>query len=134
YEEEPHLRATIMLDVSGSMNYRPQRGSDRPTKHHFAATLTATLASLLMRQRDAVGLVALDSKVRVQIPPAATQAQLAKILELLASTAPGGETELGPLVTQAADRIRQRGMVILISDLLADLDALYQSLGKLQHQ
>lgn len=145
FEEESNLRATILLDCSASMRYG---GADTRTsgkeaesgkglsKFEAGARLAAALAQVLIRQRDAVGLVTFDNDIRTTLRPAATQSQLMKIVDALeaASTGVGGETELGEVIRRTSDRIGRRGMVILISDLLADLPPLYESLGKLQHQ
>src|SRR5215472_10680910 len=68
YEEESDLRATIILDASASMRY----GREAMTKFDYAATLAASLATLLVRQRDAVGLAVFDESERAWLRPAAT--------------------------------------------------------------
>jgi uncharacterized protein (DUF58 family) len=129
YEEESNLRATILLDASASMKY----GDRAMTKFDYAATVAASLASLCVQQRDAVALAVFDSSERVFLRAAATQAQLAKILDVLERAKPERESELGPVMSQVCDKIKNRGFVIVISDLLVDLDAFYKSLGRLQH-
>jgi len=133
FEEESNLRCTMLLDASASMSYR---GRDAPrSKYDTAATLAACLGAMLMKQRDAVGLITFDTALRTFLRPSATRSQLAKILDTLDATtpAPGSETQLGPVLGEAADRIHRRGLVIVLSDLLADLDELYRGLGKLQY-
>ncbi len=131
FEEESNLRCSIVLDASASMKYR---GRDaRQSKFDYAASLAACMAAMLMKQRDSVGLITFDNTIRAILRPSATRSQLGKILDTLGNTQPGKETELGPVIAEAADRIHKRGMVIVISDLLADLDALYRGLGKLQY-
>ncbi len=130
YEEESNLRATLLLDASASMRY----GRGAMTKFDYAATLAASLAALCVKQRDAVGLVLADEAERAFLRPAATQAQLAKILDVLERAKPDRQTELGSIMSQVCDKIRGRGLVIVISDLLLDLDKFYSSLGRLQHQ
>jgi uncharacterized protein (DUF58 family) len=132
YEEESNLRATLLLDASRSMKYRGTRS--KLSKFEFAATLAASLAALCVRQRDAVGLALVDQEQRTWLRPAATQAQLAKILNVLERSAPDRKTELGAVMNRVADQISSRGMVVVISDLLTDLEALYAGLGRLQHQ
>ena len=132
YEEESNLRATLLLDASRSMKYGGTRAGR--TKFEFAATLAASLAALCVKQRDAVGLALVDQEQRTWLRPAATQAQLAKILDALHRSAPDRGTELGAVMNRVADQISSRGMVVVISDLLTDLDSLYAGLGRLQHQ
>jgi uncharacterized protein (DUF58 family) len=130
YEEESDLRATIILDASASMRY----GRESMTKFDYAATLAASLAMLLVRQRDAVGLAVFDEAERAWLRPAATHAQLAKIIDILEKTKPNRRTDLATVMNKVAGQIKRRGVVIIVSDLLTDLDAFYQSLGRLQYQ
>jgi uncharacterized protein (DUF58 family) len=130
FEEESNLRATILLDASRSMTY----GRRGVSKFDYAATLAASLAALCVKQRDAVGLALVDQEQRTWLRPAATNAQLAKILDALQRAKPDRQTELGAVIHRVSDQIRARGLVVIISDLLTDLDALYSGLGRLQHQ
>ena len=129
YEEESNLRATVLLDASASMKY----GNGPMTKFDYAATVAASLASLCVQQRDAVALAVFDAAERVFLRAAATQAQLAKILDVLDRAKPERTSELGVVMSQVCDKIKSRGLVIVISDLLVDLDSFYRSLGRLQH-
>jgi uncharacterized protein (DUF58 family) len=129
YEEESNLRATILLDASASMKY----GSRAMTKFDYAATLAASIASLCVQQRDAVAMAVFDSSERVFLRAAATHAQLAKILDVLERAKPERESDLGGVLSQVCDKIKRRGVVVVISDLLVDLDSFYKSLGRLQH-
>jgi uncharacterized protein (DUF58 family) len=131
YEEESNLRATVFLDASASMKYGGK--SSAMTKFDYAATLAASLAALCVSQRDAVGMAVFDNAERVFVRPAATQAQLAKLIDVLERAKPERETELGAVMKQVCDKIRGRGVVIIISDLLCDLDSFYDGLGRLQH-
>jgi uncharacterized protein (DUF58 family) len=131
YEEESNFRATVFLDASASMKYA---GRTAPmTKFDYAATLAASLAALCVNQRDAVGMAVFDTAERIFIRPTATHAQLAKLIDVLERTRPERETELGGVMKQVCDKIRGRGVVVVISDLLCDLDAFYDGLGRLQH-
>ena len=133
YEEESNLRCTILLDASRSMDYAGKDSQAGRTKYETGATIAACFTQMLMRQRDAVGLITIDTKPRKVLRPQATNRQKALILDTLTSTKPGGETDLGPVILRAADQIKRRGLVMVISDLLCDLDSLYEALGKLQH-
>lgn len=132
FEEESNLRATLVLDASASMKYQSSAPGS-VSKLDYAATVTASLAALLIRQRDAAALVTMDTHARTEMRPSSNARQLHKILDALEATEPGGETDLGAVVSALADRIHRRGLVILISDMLTDLDPLYAALGKLQH-
>ena len=129
YEEESNLRAVIALDCSASMSY----GRHGSTKFEFAATLAASLSALFVRQRDAVGLTTFSTQGEIHLRPSSMQMQLAKIVDVLETVTPSGETDLGSVLSSLSDQFRNRGMVIVISDLFTPLDKLYDALGKLQH-
>jgi uncharacterized protein (DUF58 family) len=104
------------------------------TKFDYAATLAASLAVLCIKQRDAVGLALFDAAERAWLRPSAAQSQLTKILDTLESAKPDRTTDLGAVLNKVAAQINARGVVIVISDLLCDLDAFYDGLGRLQYQ
>jgi uncharacterized protein (DUF58 family) len=129
FDEETNLRATIVLDASGSMGYRGQKGI---LKFDYARKLAASLAYLLMSQQDAVGLITFDSKVRDIIPCRTKISHLHLMLETMVKTAPGKDTSLAPVLESLAQRLKRRGLVILISDFFDDPAALLQSIGVLR--
>lgn len=130
FEEESNLRCTIALDASASMRY----GSGPLTKFDYAATVAVSLATLLIGQQDPVGLALFDSQERKLLPPAATQAQLVRIVGELESAQPDRTTQLGPVLQSLAEQVRKRGMIIIISDLLTDLQPFYDGLSRLQYR
>src|SRR6201990_3382177 len=129
YEEETNLRSTIVLDVSKSMDWsgvrmggpRESPSADRLTKLAYAERLTAALALLLLRQRDAVGLIRFDEKVRSAAPPRARQGQWRRVIAALEEQGTGRASSAPEALSQAARLISRRGMIILISDLLMDM-------------
>ena len=129
YDEETNLRATIVLDASGSMNYRGGKGI---LKFDYARKLAASLAYLLMSQQDAVGLVTFDSKVREVIPCRTKITHLHLLLEAMVKTTPGKDTSLAPVIESLAQRLKRRGLIILISDFFDVPAALLQSIGVLR--
>jgi uncharacterized protein (DUF58 family) len=129
FDEETNLRATIVLDASGSMGYRGQKGV---LKFDYARKLAASLAYLLMSQQDAVGLITFDSKVRDVIPCRTKITHLHLMLETMVKTEPGKDTSLAPVLESLAQRLKRRGLVILISDFFDDPTALLRSIGVLR--
>lgn len=129
FDEETNLRATIVLDASGSMGYRGQKGV---MKFDYARKLAASLAYLLMSQQDAVGLITFDSKVRDIIPCRTKITHLHLMLETMVKTEPGKDTSLAPVLESLAQRLKRRGLVILISDFFDDPAALLRSIGILR--
>src|SRR5918999_2074047 len=140
YEEETNLRATLVLDVSRSMAWsaaqlrsvRPAGAPSLLTKLAYAERLTAALALLLLRQRDAVGLVRFDERVRTAIPPRARRGQWRRIVGALDEPGAGLASSAPEALAQAARLISRRGMVVLISDLLMDLPAVEQGVRGLR--
>jgi uncharacterized protein (DUF58 family) len=130
YEEETRLRATILVDCSGSMGY----GSATRTKLEFARMLAGALCFLLIRQSDSVALVTCDTAVREQTPAASTMPHLFHLLERLEATRPGGETSLGDVLQDVASRLRHRGLVVLLSDAFDDVDRLGKAFQRLRFQ
>lgn len=118
YEEETNLRCTIVLDVSRSMDWA---SSDQLlTKRRYAEQVTAALSLLLLRQRDAVGLIRFDDQVRSAMSPASRQVQFSRLVALLAEAGGGPGSDAAGALRHAATLVKRRGMVILISDLLLD--------------
>lgn len=113
YEEETNLRAYLVLDSSASMAYPDGSYS----KLDYGRWLAASLAYLLNRQKDSTGLVTFSKKINRYIPPRATTAHLRIIFRELAGLKPSGDTNISSTLHQLAERIRRRGLVILISDL-----------------
>ncbi len=132
YEEETNLRATIVLDVSRSMDWRGAPAGVRLTKRAYAEQLTASIALLLLRQRDAVGLIRFDDVVRTSVPPRARTTQWRRLLAALAEPGGGRASDLGAALLQAARLVTRRGMVILLSDLLVDAEAVLPALRGLR--
>ena len=118
YEEETNLRATLVLDVSRSMAWRSS--ATLLTKRVYAEQLAAALALLLLRQRDAVGLIRFDDAIRTSVPPRARTTQWRRIVAALAEPAGGRASDLAMALGQAARLVTRRGMVLLDSDLLVD--------------
>jgi uncharacterized protein (DUF58 family) len=132
YEEETNLRATLVLDVSRSMDWRGAPAELRLTKRRYAEQLVAALALLLLRQRDAVGLVRFDDAVRTSIPPRARTTQWRRLVAALLEPAGGRASDLAAALAQAARLVTRRGMVVLVSDLLVDVDAVRPALRGLR--
>jgi uncharacterized protein (DUF58 family) len=130
YEEESNVRVTFLVDASASMNYRGKRAA--LNKFDYASTLVVSLAMLLTRQQDPVGLVLFDETAVTVAPPRSTQAQIVMITGLLESCRPSRKTELGKMLVSLGDQFRRRNMLVIVSDLLTDLDALYAGLNRLR--
>jgi len=131
HEDQTNTRVTVALDLSRSMDFS---GGDRPTKLEYGRFLAAALCHLALRQNDAAGLATFDRAVRSLVPPRSAGRHFHAILHTLATAAPGADTALGGVLREVAGRLPRRGIVVLVSDLLDDPDALAAGLGLLRHQ
>lgn len=128
FEEETNLDCHIMLDVSGSMGY----GSRGLTKFEYAQCLAASLAYLMNRQRDGVGLTAFDDAIVGMLPASARPGHLRAVLVTLERLKLGQQTNVSKPLHQLATSLSKRGMVVLISDLLDDPERVVRGLKHFQ--
>ncbi|HSJ07373.1 MAG TPA: DUF58 domain-containing protein [Longimicrobiales bacterium] len=133
FEEETNLRAYLLLDVSASMAWTSAE-KDLPPKLWYARQLAACLALLLARQGDAVGLLTFDSALRSHVAPRGGRRHWHELVRAMLATDAGGGTDPGAALRDLAGRLRRRGLVILISDLLVDPDATRLALRFLRHR
>ena len=124
YEDETNLRAYLLVDSSGSMDY----ASDGVTKFDYGCTLAASLAYLILRQQDAAGVVTFSDHIESFIPPKAKRDYLIQILHALENRGPAGETNVGKILEEIAGQIKRRGLVVLVSDLLDEPEQILQGL------
>ena len=130
YEEESNVRVTFVVDASASMNYR---GSRPPlSKFDYAATLVVSLAMLLARQQDPVGLVLFDEEAGTVLPAERDAGAGHGHVGAARTCTPARKTELGGLLRSLTDQIRRRGLLVIVSDLFTDLDAVYDGLNRLR--
>ncbi len=138
YIEETNMRATLLLDASGSMAYAGEAAAPRDgrplSKFAYAQHLAAMLGYLLINQQDAAGLVTFDTALRAFLPARARASQVRGILETLDRTEPGGETGLAGIFHDIAERIPRRGLVVILSDLYDDPAALVQALHHFRYR
>ena len=130
YEEETNLRATLLIDCSGSMGYGRE---GRPTKCQYALRLAACIARIIIKQSDSIGLVTFDDRVRSFIPPRSSTRHMSILYEQLIKTHPGGETDLSKVFHEIVPRLKKRGMVFILSDCFTDVRELLASLAHFRH-
>jgi uncharacterized protein (DUF58 family) len=131
YEEETNLKAYILLDVSGSMDF--QSGAAL-SKFRYATSLAAALSYLILRQRDAVGLMLFRNIIESYVPPRSVQSHLNVLLKTIEQTTPGSDTDMAPTFHDLAERIARRGLVIVLSDLLDDPQEVLRGLRHFRHR
>lgn len=131
--EETNMRVTILTDASGSMRFTGSKATSlgqrtQLSKFEYGRYLAAALTYLLVRQQDAVGLVTFADGIRRYLRPSARPSQVRAILEELADTEPSGDTQCAETFHEIAERIPSRGLVIVISDLFDDAEAIKNAL------
>lgn len=128
YEEETNLRTTLLVDLSESMLFT----SGKISKYEYACQIAAVLGYLLLRQQDAVGLVTFDNGVRQRVEISSKQNHLQAILAGLGRDAPERKTDVLDVLSKVAEEQSRRGMIVLVSDLLAPLPGLFKGLNLLR--
>lgn len=116
FQADTNLRCCIVLDTSGSMGF----GSNGITKLEYAKRIAGAISYLSVQQGDAVGLSCVAERMVTDIPPRRNPAHLTVLFDLLERAKPEGETQLVPLLHQLAETIRQRALIVVISDFFAD--------------
>jgi uncharacterized protein (DUF58 family) len=114
YHETTNLKAHLVVDSSSSMGY----ASDGVSKFDYGSTLAASLAYLMLKQQDAVGLITFSDKIEKMLAPKGSHDHLFSILKVLEDTRPNGKTSAASVLQDLAATLKKRGLVILISDLL----------------
>jgi uncharacterized protein (DUF58 family) len=131
FEEETNLKTYIILDASKSMSYS---SGGKLSKLEYASYIAAALSQLMMQQRDAVGLTIYDEAVRTFMPPHATKSYLKEILRQLELIRPTMKTSTATALHTIADRIKRRGLVIILSDLFDDPASVLTGLRHFRHK
>jgi uncharacterized protein (DUF58 family) len=132
FEEETNLRAMILVDASRSMAWRG--APERLTKRAYADRLAAALALILLRQRDATGLVTFDEEVRQVIPARVKAGQWTRLVRGLLDTPDGHGTAAHAALQRLTALLARRGLVVLVSDLLFDRELALAALRYLRHR
>jgi uncharacterized protein (DUF58 family) len=105
----------------------------RPTKFEYARTIAAAMAYLMVQQRDAVGLALYDATLRAVLPPHSTRSYLREILRMLAVAEPARETHTSSALMRVAERLKRRGLVVVLSDLFDDPADVMSALKRFRH-
>lgn len=129
YEEETNLRAHLILDTSKSMTYT----SGGVSKLEYGSYLLAALSYLMISQQDAAGVVLFDESIRSFVPPKSTPSHLNTLLNVLDVKSPGVDTKIEPVLHEMAERIKKRGLVIIISDLFDEPNNIMNGLKHFRH-
>ncbi len=130
FEEETNLKAYLLLDISGSMGYH----SNGISKLEYSSYLCAALSYLMLQQRDSVGLVVFDQKIQKYIPPKSAATHLHVLLSQLDKIQASQTTNVSSALHEMAERIKRRGLIILISDLFDYPEKIMSGLKHFRHR
>lgn len=117
YEEETNLRSFILMDTSESMKYA---SPGNISKLEYASYIAASLSYMLIRQQDSVGMVLFDNKIKKFLPASASPAHLRLLLHELSNIVPEQRTDTGLIFHELAERIKRKGLIVILSDLFDD--------------
>jgi len=130
YEAETNFDCHLLVDASASMNYR----SAKVSKLEYAKYLAASLAYMVLKQRDSVGLSVFDSEVRAYLPPRSAMGIILEIDRLLKGVKTTPKTSLAKQLHDIALMMNRRSVVVVISDLLCDIDDILAGLDHLRFE
>ncbi len=132
YEDETNLVSYLVCDTSESMQYK---SSLAPlSKLEYAQAIAASLAYLVLHQRDSVGVVTFDREIRALVRASSNPSHLKQILHVLEDVVPERKTATGPIFHELAERLHKRGIVLILSDLLDDVDSMMAGLKHLRYR
>ncbi len=132
FEEETNLVCHLLLDTSESMRY--QSSAAPMSKLDYARRAAAALAYLVLHQQDSVGLVTYDREIRSLVRASSNPSRLKDILDVMETAEPERTTSTGPIFHDLAERLKKRGIVIVLSDLFDNIDTMMTGLQHLRHR
>ena len=131
FEAETNLVCYLLVDISESMRYQSEVAA--LSKLEYAQSLAAALGMIVLRQRDSVSLTTCDDQVRDLVRESSSPAHLHQLIDVMRQAVGRRKSALGPVLHEISQRFRRRGIVVLLSDLLGDDDALLTGLKHLRH-
>lgn len=132
FEEETNLICYLVLDTSESMGYQSSRAA--MSKLEYAKCAAAGLAHLVLHQQDSVGLATFDQQIRSLVRPGGNPSHMEQLVRVMESSAAGRKTATGAIFHELAERLRKRGIVVILSDLFDDVDAMIAGLKHFRHR
>lgn len=120
FEADTNLRCCFIVDTSGSMGF----GSTGITKIEYARKLAGSLGYLAVQQGDAISVACVSKGIVRHLPPTRSPAHLRTFFDILEEATPSNETQLVSVLHELAETIRQRALVVILSDLFIEPDLL----------
>lgn len=132
FEEETNLLTYLLLDTSESMRYQ---GPDSPlSKLEYAKCVAAAIAYLVLKQQDSIGMVTFDQQVRTLVRPSSRPTHLQQLVHVMDEADGERKTATGPIFHDLAERLRKRGIVVILSDLFDDVSSMLAGLKHFRHR
>ena len=132
FEEETNQVSNVLLDTSESMRY--QSDGAPMSKLEYAQCVAAALSYLILQQQDSVGLVTFDREVRALVRASSNPSHLKQILHVMETSVPERKTQTGPIFHDLAERLKKRGIVLVLSDLFDDVNSMMAGLKHFRHR
>lgn len=132
YEDETNLLCYLVLDISESMTYRSDTAA--LSKLEYAQSVAAAVAWLVLEQQDAAGLVTFDSQIRTLLRPGSSSSHLKQMIHAMEMVSPGKKTAAGPIFHELAERLKKRGVVVILSDFFDNVKSLLAGLKHFHHR
>jgi uncharacterized protein (DUF58 family) len=132
YEEETNLVCYLLLDISESMLYKGPEAS--MSKFEYAQSTAAALAYLVLHQQDSVGLATFDNEIRALVRAGSNPSHIKQLIHVMEQASTEKKTSTGPIFHELAERLKKRGIVIVLSDLFDDVDSMMAGLKHLRHR
>lgn len=132
YEEETNLISYLLLDTSESMRFKSDRAA--MSKLEYAQCLAGALAYLILQQQDSVGLATFDREIRALVRASSNPSHMKQLLHVMEETVPERKTNTGPIFHDLAERLKKRGIVIVLSDLFDDVPSMLAGLKHFRHR
>ena len=130
YEQETNYIAHLLLDASNSMRY----GAGATNKLEFAKLLAATLAYLIVKQRDSVAVKVFAAGWRGELPASSQMGHITAVTATLEDLTPADKTSVGPLLDELADQVSRRGIIMLVTDGFDDVEPMLSGLRHLRYR
>lgn len=132
YEEETNLVCYLLLDTSESMRYKSDPAA--LSKLEYAQCIAAALSYLILHQQDSVGLVTFDQEIRTLLRPSGHPSHLKQLLHVMEQSRAQRKTATGPIFHDLAERLKKRGVVIILSDLFDNVSSMMAGLKHFRHR
>jgi uncharacterized protein (DUF58 family) len=130
FHEDVSIRCYVLLDISGSMGYK---GSGAMSKIEYASYLAASMLYVMIQQSDTSSLITFDSQIRSYHEPTGTFRRLKPMLLDLENLTLGKAGDIEAVLHNAAELIKGRALVMIISDFLQEPEKIIRGINHLYH-